>query len=276
MSHAPTAALVTGAAHGIGKATATRLAEDEAYDTVACLDIDDAVERVAEGIAGGEAYIVDVADHDAVTAAVEDIEAEANITFVVNNAGVSRYFWIEDLKPPEWQEILDINLTGQYNVARAVTARMFRRGDGSLVNVSSGAGTQGSVSGGVHYSASKAGVLGLTKGLAKQLGPNLRVNCIIPGLVDTRIGDPDGDDDTDNDLWTEAGSDRMIRMVLLERMGDPAEIADVIRFLGSDEASYITGATLNVDGGVRLAPTQQYLMPDQSFRPDSAMSDDGD
>lgn len=264
---APTAALVTGAAHGIGRATVERLADDDAYDVVACLDIDDTVADVADGLAGGAAYTVDVADHDAVAAAVEEIETTADITFAVNNAGVSRYFWIEDLEPAEWREILDINLTGQYNVARAVTPRMFRRGEGSLVNVSSGAGTQGSVSGGVHYSASKAGVLGLTKGLAKQLAPNVRVNCVVPGLVDTRIGDPDGDAETDNSLWTEAGSEQMIRMVLLERMADPVEIADVIRFLGSDEASYITGATLDVDGGVQLAPTQQFLMPDRSVRP---------
>ena len=263
-----TAALVTGAAHGIGRATAERLAADDAYDVVACLDIDDAVEAVADGLDGGAAYTVDVADHDAVAAAVEDIEERAAITAAVNNAGVSRYFWIEDLEPAEWQELLEVNLTGQYNVARAVTPRMFRRGEGSLVNVSSGAGTQGSVSGGVHYSASKAGVLGLTKGLAKQLAPNVRVNCIVPGLVDTRIGDPEGDEETDNELWTEQGSERMRRMVLLERLADPEEIADVIRFLGGEAASYVTGATVNVDGGVRLAPTQQYLMPERSVRPD--------
>lgn len=263
MTETPTAALVTGAASGIGRATAERLAADDAYDIVACLDVDEAVRGVANDIPGGRAYVADVADHAEIQAAVEDVEASAALTAVVNNAGITEGAWIGDLTPAAWQRVLDVNLTGQYNVAHAAAPLLFRRGRGSFVNVSSGAGVQGSVSGGVHYSASKAGVIGLTKGLAKQLAPRVRVNCVVPGLVDTPMGDADGES-----VWTADGSETMRRMVLLERMGDPEEIADVIAFLSSDAASYVTGSTLTVDGGVELAPTQEFLMPDRSGKPD--------
>jgi len=177
MSAQTTAALVTGAAQGIGEAIAKRLGREAAYDQVVCIDVQETVERTAAAIEGGRGYVGDVTDQDRIEEIVADVETEATITTAVNNAGLSRYFRIEDLEPEEWDEIVDINLTGQYNVCRVVGPRMYERKEGAIVNISSGAGQRGSVSGGVHYSASKAGIFGLTKGLAKQLSPHVRVNC---------------------------------------------------------------------------------------------------
>lgn len=259
MTEETTAALVTGAAQGIGRAIAERLAADETYDIVACIDVQDEVEETAAAMAGGRAYRGDVSDPDRMQQIVDDVEADAAIRTAVNNAGFSRYFWIADLEPDEWDEVVDVNLKGQYNVARAVAPRMFERESGAIVNISSGAGTRGSVSGGVHYSASKAGVLGLTKGLAKQLSPHVRVNAVVPGIIDTPAGS--GGDESGG-LWTDEGLDRMRRLVLLQRRGRPEEVANAVRFLASDEASYITGTTLTVDGGAELMPTKEFLMPE--------------
>ncbi|MFB6127890.1 MAG: SDR family NAD(P)-dependent oxidoreductase [Halolamina sp.] len=237
------AAIVTGAASGIGRATVDRLRER--YDLVAGLDVDPAVKTVADDLDGVRGYVADVADHDRVHEVVADVEADADVVAAVNNAAVSRYYPLSELDPDEWREVLDVNLTGQYNVAHAVGPEMVDRGRGTIVNVSSGAGQRGSASGGVHYSASKAGVLGLTKGLAKQLAPDVRVNCVVPGLMDTPLT-------TDSGLWDEAGIDEFTDRVPLGRLGDPEEAAALVDFLCSDQASYVTGAVLNVDGGAAL------------------------
>jgi len=258
MSAQTTAALVTGAAQGIGEAIAKRLGREEAYDQVVCIDVQETVERTAAAIEGGRGYVGDVTEQDRIEEIVADVETEATITTAVNNAGLSRYFWIEDLEPEEWDEIVDINLTGQYNVCRVVGPRMYEREEGAIVNISSGAGQRGSVSGGVHYSASKAGIFGLTKGLAKQLSPHVRVNCVVPGLIDTAAG---SSGDEAGGLWTEDGLDRMQRLILLQRGGRPEEVAAAVAFLASEEASYITGTTLDVDGGASLMPTKEFLMP---------------
>lgn len=250
------AALVTGAAQGIGKAIAEELGES-GYDLVACVDIKQAVEETAEQIPGGRPYVGDVSDTERIEEIVADVESDAPIETAVNNAGFSRYFWIGDLEPDEWDEVTDVNLKGQYNVARAVTPRMYERKRGALVNISSGAATRGSVSGGVHYSASKAGVLGLTRGLAKQLSPHVRVNTVIPGLIDTQSGSVG---EEAGGLWSETGIERMEQMILLQRRGLPEEVAHAVKFLASDDASYINGTTLTVDGGASLAPTKEFLM----------------
>lgn len=254
----PTAVVVTGAAQGIGRAIAERFGSDDEHDVVAMIDVSDSVTETAEEIEGGRAYVGDVSDQDRMFEIVEDVERGARITTLVNNAGLSRYYWIGDLEPEEWDDIVDINLKGQYNLSRAIAPLMYDREEGSIVNISSGAGQRGSISGGVHYSASKAGVFGLTKGLAKQLSPHVRVNCVVPGLIDTPAG-KSGDDS--GGLWTDEGLDKMRRLILLQRKGEPEEIAAAVAFLASDEASYITGTTLDVNGGSDLMPTKEFLMP---------------
>jgi 3-oxoacyl-[acyl-carrier protein] reductase len=194
---------------------------------------------------GVHQFDVDVRWSDAVVDVIEAIESFADVAAVVNNAGVSRAVDLASLKPDEWDRVLDVNLKGQYVVARAAAAAMLERGDGSIVNVSSVAGLRGSATGGVHYSASKAGVIGLTKGLAKQLGPAVRVNCVAPGLIATPLL-------TESDLWTEEALAEYAAELPLERIGTPSEVADVVSFLCGDDASYVTGAVITVDGGSTL------------------------
>lgn len=243
MTDADTAAFVTGAASGIGRSLVDRLADS--FDVVACLDVADAVHDVADGTDGAIAYRTDVSDHNEVRSVVDAVEERAETTAVVNNAAVSRYRWIGDLEPDEWQRVIDVNLTGQYNLVRAAAPRMYERERGSIVNVSSGAGKFGSASAGVHYSASKAGVLGLTRGLAKQLAPHVNVNCVVPGLIDTPLT-------TDSGLWSEEGLESFVDDVPLERLGDPDEVARVIEFLCGDGGAYMTGSIVDVDGGAAL------------------------
>lgn len=242
-----TAALVTGAASGIGKCVAERFVADDRHDVVACLDLDPAVHDLPDEIGSSvQSHECDVADHDAIGDVIQRIEADADIHAVVNNAGISRYFWIGDLEPDEWDRILDVNLKGQYNVARHATPPMFERETGYVINVSSGAGQRGSASGGVHYSAAKAGVLGLTKGLAKQLGPHVNVNCVVPGLIDTPLM-------SDSGLWDAEGIAEFEAGLPLERVGDPDEVARVIEFCCGPGAEYMTGSVVNVDGGGSLS-----------------------
>lgn len=239
------AAVVTGAASGIGAATVERFV-DGGYDVVAALDVSDDIEEIYADHDAVIPFRVDVADFEAVEAAVDEVEAESNIDALVNCAGVSRYYWIGDLEPEEWHDIVDVNLTGQYHLLHAAAPAMFERESGYIVNVSSGAGQRGSVSGGVHYSAAKAGVFGLTKGLAKQLAPHVRVNCVVPGLMDTPLA-------TDSDLWTEAELAEAVENIPLRTLGDPDAAARVIEFLCGPGAEYVTGSVVNVDGGSSLS-----------------------
>lgn len=257
MSTEQSAALVTGAARGIGRATARRFASDNDFDVVALLDRDELVHEMAESMTGGDGYVVDVSDHDAVRAVVEEIEETAHIDAMVNNAAIASSYDLANLEPEEWDRVLDVNLKGYYNVARAVCPRMYEREHGRVVNVSSGAGQKGSVSAGVHYSASKAGDIGLTKGLAKQLSPSVHVNCVVPGLIDTFA---EKEREGDHKVWTDEGFDRMRRLILKRRLGEPDEVGRVIHFLCGDGADYMTGAVIPVNGGADLAPTRQFIM----------------
>jgi 3-oxoacyl-[acyl-carrier protein] reductase len=263
VSDKKSAAFITGGGRGIGKATAKRFAEDDRYDVVAILDVDSVVQETAADLDSVIPYQADVSNHSVVKNVIEEVEADADIEAVVNNAAITEYYWIEDLEPEDWKRVLDVNLTGQYNVAQCVTPKMYRRGHGYVVNLSSGAGKRGSVSGGVHYSASKAGVLGLTKALAKQLSPYVHVNCVVPGAIETRIGERD--DGTE--LFTDKGSEKLRQLTPLQRSGDPDEVARVIQFLCGEGASYMTGSVIDVNGGNHLMPTQDFLMPEKSLKP---------
>lgn len=238
-------AVVTGAAGGIGAAVVSRFLNDDAYDSVACLDYDPIIEEMYFDQNQAKPFQLDVRDSDAIAKTIETLEEDGQIVSLVNNAAVSKNYTLEDLSPEEWDRVLDINLKGQYLLAREVCPRMVERNEGYVVNVSSGAGRHGSASAGIHYSASKAGIFGLTKGLAKELAPEVRVNCVVPGLIDTPLT-------TDSGLWTEEGLTRFKEEVPVGRLGDSDEVARVIAFLSGEGAEYMTGSIVVVDGGAEL------------------------
>jgi NAD(P)-dependent dehydrogenase (short-subunit alcohol dehydrogenase family) len=245
----PTKIIVTGAAQGIGRAVALRLAAPGAH--IAVWDVlKDAVEGTAKLCkdqgAVARAYTVDVGDADQIEKAVAAFVSEwGKPDGLVNNAGIFPRARALDMKLEEWDRVLRINLTGTFVTARAVAARMKDAGKGAIVNTASGRALAGAANG-AHYSATKGGILALTKSLALDwAGYGIRVNCVIPGLSDTaqprvEMGD--------NELYA-AGA-----KIPLGRIGQPQDIAAVVAFLLSDDAGYMTGQSVAVNGGAIMVP----------------------
>lgn len=255
-------AVVTGAARGIGKATALALAKQGAG--VAIVDIQDEAgkQTAAEVQQLGVATLAirtDVADPAQVNTMVEQVRQRlGRVDMLVNNAYISGgYAPVPETTDAVWNRVLAVNLTGYFNCARAVSKVMMAQGGGAMVNLASGAGLRGSISAGVQYSASKAGIIGLTKGLAADLAPHgIRVNCIAPGVIDTGLGAPDTG-------WTRAELERYARRdVALGRVGQAEDIADVIVFLLSDASRFMTGEVIVVDGGASLAHRRKKEIQD--------------
>jgi 3-oxoacyl-[acyl-carrier protein] reductase len=238
-------AIVTGAGRGIGQAIAERLGRDGMAVLVADLDRASATE-VAEAIrtAGGlaEAWHVDVTDAASVrTMADHAVASLGGIDVLVNNAGVLRSTKVVDISPDEWDLVVDANLKGAFLCSQAVQPSMVARGGGRIVNIASMAGRATSTLGGAHYTAAKAGVLGLTRHLAREwAGVGITANAISPGIVDTPMVRGSTD---------EARLEQVRESIPLKRLADPAEIAALVAFLASDEASYITGANVDIHGG---------------------------
>jgi 3-oxoacyl-[acyl-carrier protein] reductase len=239
------AGIITGAASGIGKSTATHLARRGA--AVMLGDIDEEGARAAADeicSAGGAAYAVslDVAEEASVDAMVgESLARLGRLDFLVNNAGIIRAAPFLELEPAMWDQLVSVNLRGPYLCCRAVLPQMIKRGKGAIVNVSSMAGRSVSNFGGAHYTASKAGLLGLTRHLAKEFGPlGIRVNALCPGFTLTPFVT------VANDM--EAFSQAAAR-VPLARYAKPEEQAHVVAFLLSDASSFIAGAAIDANGG---------------------------
>ena len=246
-------AIVTGAGRGIGKATALALAKQGSGVAIVDIHGEAAQQTAAEVQQLGVpnlAVQTDVADSAQVDSMVNQVvQALGRVDMLVNNAYISGgYAPVPDTTDEVWNRVLSVNLTGYFNCARAVSRVMIAQGEGgAMVNLSSGAGIRGSISAGVQYSASKAGIIGLTKGLAADLSPHgIRVNCIAPGVIDTGLGAP-------GTGWTRAELERDgQRDVALGRFGQPEDIADVIVFLLSDASRFMTGELIAVDGGASL------------------------
>ncbi|MFX0106877.1 MAG: SDR family NAD(P)-dependent oxidoreductase [Candidatus Hodarchaeota archaeon] len=248
--------IVTGAARGIGEATAWAFAKRGAIAAVVDINGEGAKEvarSIQEKGFRAIAYTVDVSKKNEVDSMVEEVFKEfGRVDVLVNNAYISGgYALVTEISQDTWDQVIAVNLTGAFNFVQAVARKMIPQRSGKIVNISSGAGINGSLSSGVQYPASKAGMIGLTKGLAADLAPfGINVNCITPGLIRTWEPEEMAERATG---WTLEKVERYVEVeVPLKRVGEPEDIAETIVFLSSDAASYIVGEVINVDGGGML------------------------
>ena len=237
-------ALVTGAARGIGQAIALQLAADGA-DLALC-DVkaewlEDTIAKVKALGRRAEGYAMDVASAAAVGEAVAKILADfGRIDVLVNNAGITRDTLLIRMTEEDWDAVLDINLKGAFLTTKAVVKSMMKQRSGAIVNIASVVGIMGNP-GQANYTASKAGLIALTKTTAKEMGSrNIRVNAVAPGFIHTAM----------TDKLSEPVKDAMLKMVPLGRLGEPEDVAKAVAFLASDNAAYVNGQTLAVCGGM--------------------------
>ncbi|MEU4895103.1 SDR family oxidoreductase [Streptomyces sp. NPDC044780] len=224
---------VTGAASGIGRATAHLFAQEGA--SLVLLDRDPAGLKKITQETGGSGFEVDITAEDDVAAAAQRAAAElGGIDGVVNAAGIMFRGRAADVPAADWRRVLDVNLTGTYVVTRSFLPWLTQGSAASVVNIASAQGLLPNAPGYTAYAASKGGIIALTKALAAELAPQVRINCIAPGMVDTAMADGHRDGASN---------------YALKRIADPSEIAAGLLFLTSAEASYVTGSVLGVDGG---------------------------
>jgi 3-oxoacyl-[acyl-carrier protein] reductase len=231
-------ALVTGASRGIGRAIASELARAGASVVVGYRSGKDEAEALAAEI-GGIAVQADVSDPGEARRLVEEA---GDLDILVNNAGLTRDGLLARMSDDDWRTVIETNLSSVFYTCRAACRPMMKRRAGAIVNVSSIVGVHGNW-GQTNYGASKAGIIGFTKSLARELGSrNVRANVVAPGYVKTQL----------TDVLPEEATAAMLQNTPLGRLGDPEDVAGAVRFLCSDEASFITGEVLLVDGGLGM------------------------
>jgi 3-oxoacyl-[acyl-carrier protein] reductase len=235
-------ALVTGGSRGIGAAISRELGRAGARVAVNYRSGREAAEAIA-GEVGGIAVGANVGDPSEAQALVEQVEAElGDVDALVNNAGVTRDTLIARMSDEDWDEVIDTNLRGAFNTCRAVSRKMLRRRSGAIVNLTSVVGLRGNP-GQANYAASKAGIIGLTKALARELGTRgVRVNAVAPGYIDTEL----------TNVLSEEIRGAILGNTPLGRLGEPEDVAAAVRFLLSDAAAFVTGEVLLVDGGLGM------------------------
>lgn len=230
--------LITGGSRGIGAACVRRFT-DEGYDVYFNYASNDEAAKKIIDETGAHGFKCDVSDSLSVKKMINEI---GNVDILVNNAGISRVNLFTDISEYEWDEVFDVNIKGMFLVTKEVLPHMIHSKHGRIINISSMWG----ISGGsceVHYSASKAAVIGFTKALSKEEGPSgITVNCVAPGVIKTEMN-AHLDDEAMAELAEETP---------LMRLGTPEEVANAVYFLSSDEASFITGQVLCADGGITV------------------------
>lgn len=239
-------AIVTGGGQGIGRAIALDLAENGVDVVVADINLETAEVAAAEAAVAGStplAFELNVADAKNVEALVEKVlEKYGRIDYLINNAGITRDALMMRMGDDAWQAVIDINLTGTYLCSKAVLRAMMKQRDGRIVNISSVVGAMGNA-GQANYAASKAGVVGLTKSLAREVAARgITVNAIAPGFIQTAM----------TDALPEKAREDLVNLIPNGRLGTPEDVAAAVRFLVSEEASYITGHVLHVNGGMYM------------------------
>lgn len=239
-------AVITGGADGIGKATALRFAAEGATTIIWDMNIEKGNETVSEIVAtGGRAFFIKVntASYSEVEVATKrSVELYGKIEILINNAGITRDSSLKKMTPEIWQQVIDVNLTGVFNCCKCVSDNMVEHGWGRIINASSVVALYGNF-GQTNYVATKAGLIGMTKTLAKELGKKgITVNAVAPGFIAT-------------EMVKKMPADVLKSMeekVPLKRLGLPEEIAATYAFLSSDDAAYINGTVISVDGGITI------------------------
>lgn len=236
-------ALITGAGRGIGKTISLKLAESGADIVLADMSPEVAEVRVVVESLGRKCltFEADVTDLEAIETMVKKIIEElGSIHILINNAGITQDNLFMRMKPEQWSKVIDVNLNGVFNVTKAVIRSMVKQRTGKIINISSVVGFSGNP-GQVNYSSTKSALVGFTKSLAREVGARgVTVNAVAPGFIDTAM----------TQALNESQQEAILQQIPLGRMGDANDIANAVAFLASEEASYITGTILHVNGGM--------------------------
>jgi len=239
-------AVVTGAARGIGFEIGRALALAGAQVGLVDVNLEEA-EQAAATLAGEGCLVLplhaDVSDEAQVRTIVEQIiDRWARVDILVNNAGICPMTPLLEITAAEWDRVMAINLKGVFLCSQAVVPVMRQQASGKIINIASSAGQMGGIAVGVHYSASKAGIFGLTKSLARILAPGIQVNAVSPGTTESEM----------TRGWQDASIQNIIRQIPAGRLGRPVDTAAAVLFLASEQAGFITGQTINVNGGLLM------------------------
>ena len=239
--------LITGASGGMGKAMAKKFSENKANVTLNDINtqeekLKELVKEIENNQGVAEYFLADVSNFKEVEKMIEDIKQKfGKIDILINNAGITKDRTLAKMTQEEWQKVIDVNLTGVFNCTKAALPLIIQN-QGKIINISSLVGLRGNF-GQVNYAAAKAGIIGFTKSLSKELGRfGVTVNAIAPGFIETPL--------TEN--LSEELKVMVKKLTSLGRFGKPEEVAEAVLFLSSDKSNFITGAVLNVDGGLAI------------------------